>query len=870
MDKEQELVAEELRKRQIAESFGVMTILPEYVVKDNFEERLTDNAMWVFKKKYLLRDLEGDIIEMPKQAIYRIARTMAEIEKKYGASDEEVDKWTERFYRVISSKEFSPGGRVWTNAGTRITGLFNCYVLPVHDSIEEIYESVKNAALIQKHGGGTGYNFSEIRPRGSYVVSSKGIASGVVSFIRQFDRQTEVINSGNRRGANMGILDVTHPDILDFIYAKTERGEITNFNVSIGATDAFMKAVENKEYYDLEWNGKKFIVEDLKHCIKNIHGGLAGAEVGKKPKPPTLGIAENGKDIIDTFKNKVVGRINERGIVQLKADLLMDTISELAWRTGDPGIIFLDELNRHNPLPKLGPIKATNPCGEQPLHPLDACNLGSLNLDLFVTKRNGKPEIDEEKLREVTRVSIRFMDNVNDANKGPIPQVEETVLRHRRIGLGVMGFADMLIQLGVSYNSEEALQVAEIVMGIINDEARQTSLELAKEKGVFPAFNFSKYNTGDVINRLRNVERTTIAPTGTISMIFDTSSGIEPWFGIVYKKNIRGGDSLYYVNKHFERIAKERGIYSEEILEKIFQNKGCVTGIKEIPEDIQKLFTTTFDVSTKQHIQIQAAFQKHVDNAVSKTINMPEEATVEEIRRAYIDAWHLKLKGVTIYRDKSKEIQVLETGKKEIKEEKGKLKEEKMQIQQKEERRRERSEVVIGKTVKVKTPIGTAFVTLNYDDKGPRETFINVGKSGSDISADSEAIGRLLSLCLSYNIPLREITDQLKGIKSNPIITEKGWVYSLADGIAKALEIVDMGGALELEKQTTLPTKGEKTEIQNEIQSDEEKLKEKIAKIKARQIESANFSGNMCPDCGNITEMVEGCEMCRACGFSKC
>ncbi|MBU2496771.1 MAG: hypothetical protein KJ767_01790 [Nanoarchaeota archaeon] len=1195
----------EQAKREEMEKIGVKFDLPDYVLKDNFEENLSENALWTFKKKYLLRDNDGKVIETPKQAIYRVARIMGEIERIYGKTEEEVDKWTEKFYRIISSKEFSPGGRVWTNAGTHITALFNCYVLPVPDSIEEIYESVKNAALIQKQGGGTGYNFSEIRPRGSYVVKSKGVASGVVSFIRQFDRQTEIINSGNRRGANMGILDINHPDILDFIYAKTEKKEITNFNVSVGATDDFMKAVENKEFFDLGWNGKKFTEEEIRHCIKNIDGGLAGAEVGQKPRQPSLKIAENEKDLIDTFKNRIIGRIHN-GIVQLKADTLMQTIAELAWRTGDPGMIFLDEIERGNPLPRLGKIKATNPCvaegtlvntpfgyslvdnlnigdyistvighepinsierhentpifkvkfsdggeqlvtaahryyaikkgshskrlidyrldelkigdyvrveasqiqnsnpeeyikglktgvllgdgcyteyamskniikiassiddieynqniknlfgqdifrkddiqknsksmnmilsngrqiiqqlqltplyshektfditkinsrekalgiidgliatdgdillksnhpqirfttsskklsqnirrlllmlgchgrifssfdndggkignrkiirkhtkhqiivsgesagklarlsqlekispikgkklkelrkewlttgntwkaqikiiepagwanvydlyceksdtwitdgyvqrgcGEQPLHPYDACNLGSINLDKFVINRNGKAEINEEKLREVTKTSVRFMDNVNDSNKGPIPKVEETVLKHRRIGLGVMGFADMLIQLGIAYDSEEALQVAEIVMKIINDEAKETSKELAREKGVFPAFSLSKYNTGNISDRLRNAERTTIAPTGTISMIFDTSSGIEPWFGMVYKKNVRGGESLYYVNKYLEKELKEQGIYSKDLLEKIFMNRGGLTNIDGIPEEIKKVFKTTFDTSTEQHIKIQAAFQKQIDNAVSKTINMSEEATVENIKVAYIKAWEMNLKGITVYRDGCLDVQVLETGskKEELKEKAG------TKVLNGESR--SRKEIIDGKTVKVKTPIGTAFVTLNYDEIGPRETFINVGKSGSDISADSEAIGRLLSLCFRYNIPIKEVVDQLKGIKSNPIITEKGWIYSLADGIAKSLEIIDSGRDLG-ERQTTLT---EKTELEKAIQEQKEK--------QGKEAKRGKLTGNMCPDCGSLLEMMEGCESCRICGYSRC
>lgn len=836
--------------------------LPDYVLNDNLESRFSKNAFWTAEKKYLARNPAGEIIESLPERIYGISRAMAEVEERYGKGQEEIDGLTKQFYNMIASKEFSPGGRVWTNAGTEIKSLFNCYVLPVDDSLEEIYTSVKNAALIHKRGGGTGYNFSNIRPRGSYVVTSKGMASGVVSFIGQFDKETEIINSGNRRGANMGILDVDHPDILDFIYAKSEKGLITNFNISIGAKDAFMDAVKKGDYYTLKHKDVPFTAKNSSEIRKNVEENkIGGSEVGKKPEPPSLIIADNGKDILDTHKNRVIGRIDEQGYVQLDAKKLMKTIAELAWKTGDPGMIFLDEINRYNPLPELGPIPATNPCGEQPLHPYDACNLGSLNLEQMVTQSNGDVAVDYNKIKDVTWKAIRFMDNVNDANKGPIPEIEKTVLAHRRIGYGVMGWADMLVKLGIPYDSEKALSLAGEVMGYINNESKKASVALGEEKGVFPAFKGSIYDTDKLEDRVRNVERTTIAPTGTISMMFDVASGIEPFFAIIYTKQIRGGDSLSYLQPLLFDVAKKRGFYTEDLAAKIDSNHGSLQGLKEVPEDVQRLFRTSHDINYKWHVKMQAAFQKHVDNAVSKTINMPNSANVEDVESAYVQAWEEKLKGITVYRDGSKEIQVLVAGKQQV------VVPEPVKL----------PAIMPSLRIRQITPFGNMHGHITVDPKTDREyeIFAQIGKGGDFVNADLEGICRLASMHLRSHGKLETIMEQLKGIGSSHIVpTKEGRINSLPDGIYRALK-----------KYTLAKEKyGLRKLLLGEV--DFNKIDEELSEMLKKggdgehgNHKSANNNNPIddafetkCPECSNGKLIHEsGCISCSArCGYSQC
>jgi len=632
--------------------------LPEYVDAKKLEERLGETGMYIMEKKYLVRDDYGKIIETPAERFFTVAKSVAEIERGYGKSEEEIADLTKQFYETISRGEFSPGGRILSNAGSDIKSLFNCYVLPIPDDLGGIYSQVRNAAIIHKKGGGTGYNFSDIRPRGTYVKTSHGVASGPVSFAGQFDKETEVINSGNRRGANMGILNVNHPDIIEWVHAKTTEGKLSNFNISVGVVDDFMKSVENGGYYPLLLNGKNFTKNNLEKMIDNIEKSMGGAEVGSRPDPLSLRIQDD--KIFDVYWNEEIGRISDQGDIQLKAEKIFDRIAKLAHKTGDPGVIFFDHLNKNNPLPSQGKIKATNPCGEQPLHPHDACDLGSVNLPEMIRYSNGKAEIDYKKIKNTTRVAIRFLDNCNDLNEGPIDEIEETVKRHRRTGLGVMGWADMLAKLEIPYDSDKALDLAEKVMGTITNEARKYSISLAEEKGEFPDFKDSTY-AQDGSPKIRNLLRTTIAPTGTIAMLFGCNGGIEPIFAVSYVKNMRGGEYVKTLQPTFIEMMEKRGLkVSSELENKISENHGSVNGLDEVPDDLQEIFKGAHEISPERHVLMLAAFQKHTDNAVSKTINLPNEATVKEIQGVYMQAWKLGCKGTTIYRDKSKEVQVLE------------------------------------------------------------------------------------------------------------------------------------------------------------------------------------------------------------------
>lgn len=635
-------------------------VLPEYVNNESLAETLGDEGMRRMESRYLNRDDNGNISETVGERFYKVARTVAEVEKNYGADTEEVEKLTKSFYDVMSSLDFLPAGRILSNVASSVTSLFNCYVLPVPDELPGIYEQVKNAATIHKSGGGTGYNFSALRPRGMYVKKSQGVASGPVSFISQFDKETEIINSGNRRGANMGILNITHPDILDFIHAKTTEGKLANFNVSVGMTDAFMKAVRKKGFYTLEYpTGTPFTAESLRTIGDNIEGNIGGADVGASPRPPSLRII--GEDIIDSYEQQTVGQINRHGYVQLNAALIFDRICAMAQSSGDPGMIFLDAIERENPLPSKGRIDATNPCGEQPLHPYDACNLGSINLAEHVRYDDEKHAcVDWEKLKRTTETATRLLDNCNDLNEGPIKQIEDTVKEHRRIGLGVMGWADLLGRLLIPYDSEEALELAGKIMSCITETSRKYSENLADSKGPCPALAGDSIDTKDK-NLARNLQVTTIAPTGTISMVAGCNSGIEPYFAMAYTKHLRGGEKADMAADPLREALQKRDLDFESLQEKIRDNGGSVQGLAEVPEELQQVFHNAHEIAPEWHIKMQAAFQKQTENAVSKTVNMPNKATVEDVASGFLLAWELGCKGVTIYRDGSKQVQVLES-----------------------------------------------------------------------------------------------------------------------------------------------------------------------------------------------------------------
>jgi len=579
-------------------------------VKDDLD--FSPNQLKVMRNRYLLKDQDGNVIETPSELFHRVAKNLAVVEKAEKRKQIEAE-----FYEVMSRLEFLPAGRTLNNAGTPQSQLANCFVLPVEDSMEGIFDSVKWMAMVHQRGGGTGFNFSKLRPRGDIVTkSSGGFATGPVSFMKVFDIATrQVMQGGKKRGANMGILNVDHPDILDFITAKSERGEIENFNISVGVTDAFMKAVDA----DKEWH----------------------------------------------LRNQRTGEV----VQTMQARTLMSQLVSLAWRTGDPGLIFLDPINRNNPLlKKYGRIEATNPCGEQPLHPFDACNLGSINLAKMIV--GGK--VDFERLKFVVQTGVRILDNVIDACKYPLPQITETVRANRRIGLGVMGWADMLYQLRIPYDSEAGVKLARKIAKFIQEEAWQVSRELAKEKGTFPRWKdsaFAKATASKVVAKVRNLAITTIAPTGSISMLCDASSGIEPVFALAYTKNVVEDNGLSYINRYFreelERAGWADGDTEHKVRDRIVREvaqTGSVAHVSGVPDEVKSVYRTAHDIAPIWHIKMQAAWQSYTDNAVSKTINFPNSATIDQVEEAYMMAWKMGCKGITIYRDGSKDVQILNVG----------------------------------------------------------------------------------------------------------------------------------------------------------------------------------------------------------------
>jgi len=612
----QDLVIEVLKKRgyeKVAKEYQAYREKKEEIrglrEKLGIEEpKLTVNALEVLSKRYLLRNESGRIVETPAEMFRRVAKTIATIDRRYGANPEENE---EVFCGMMARVEFLPNSPTIFNAGTELGQLSACFVLPVEDSLESIFTAVKNMAFIEKSGGGVGFDFSKLRSKGDIVKSTKGVASGPVSFMRVFDASTEVIKAGGkRRGAMMGVLRADHPDIIEFITAKQKLGVLSNFNISVAVTDDFMRTVE----------------EDGEYWLMN-------------PR-------------------------NKRKVRRLKAKDVWNLMAKSAWESGDPGVIFIDEVNRHNPIPETGRIEATNPCGEQPLLPYESCNLGSVNLSRIV--EDGK--IDWKKLRQTVRNAVHFLDNVIDANRFPLKKIKEVTKANRKIGLGVMGFADMLIKLEIAYDSEDALKLAEKIMRFITEEARKKSIELGEERGSFP--NFDKSTWKDEYDSMRNATITTIAPTGSISIIAGCSSGIEPLFAVSFMRNVLEGTRLFETNPLFEMTAKERGFYSAGLLEEIART-GSVQGIKGVPEDVKRVFVTALDISPEWHVKMQAAFQKYTDNAVSKTVNLPQEATVKDVKKVFQLAYGLKCKGITVYRYGSKPEQVLNIG--EIRTEKKKF-----------------------------------------------------------------------------------------------------------------------------------------------------------------------------------------------------
>jgi ribonucleoside-diphosphate reductase alpha chain len=728
---------------------------------------LTKNAITVLERRYLKRDKEGKVLETPSQMFRRVAQTIAEADKIFG-QENDVPRLADEFYTMMTQLEFLPNSPTLMNAGRELGQLSACFVLPIGDSMEDIFDAVKFTALIHKSGGGTGFSFSRLRPANDVVLTTTGISSGPISFMRVFDVATETIKQGGtRRGANMGILRVDHPDIMDFIMCKADKKQLNNFNISVGVTEAFMKAVERDENYEL----------------------------------------------INPRNGQVTGTLNARKV--------FNRIVAQAWENGEPGIVFLDRLNRDNPTPQVGQIESTNPCGEQPLLPYESCNLGSINLAKMV--KDGK--VNWERLQKVVELAVHFLDNVVEVNKYPLPQIAEMTLSNRKIGLGVMGWADMLILLGIPYNSEEAIELAQKVMRFINERGHAASQMLAKSRGPFPNFKGSIYDKkGEP--PLRNATVTTIAPTGTISIIANASSGVEPLFAVSYVRQVMDNDILVEVHPYFETVARKRGFYSSDLMQRIAEH-GSIQDIDEIPADVRNLFVTAHDITPEVHIRMQAAFQKYTDNAVSKTVNFAKTATVQDVARVYELAYQLDCKGVTIYRDGSREQQVLSKGKKDDKVESTQT--------ATTTAKRERPKVLKGWTYQMQTGCGPLYVTVNEDSTGLFELFTTMGKAGGCAASQSEAIGRMVSLAWRSGLGARQVIKQLQGISCHsPSGFGDNKVLSCADAVAKAIQshLMANGGKVQHEKRP--------------------------------------FQRGACPDCGGIVEHEGGCAVCRICGYSEC
>ncbi len=777
-----------------------------------FNERiqeLTENAKVVLDRRYLSKDRDGNILEDPNGMFRRVAKNLSRADLKYGATEEQRQATEDEFYEMMWRLESLPNSPTLMNAGRELQQLSACFVLPIDDALDSIFDKVKQTALIHKSGGGTGFSFTRLRPSGDMVGSTGGIASGPVSFIRAFDTATDVVKQGGtRRGANMGILNVDHPDIKAFIRSKEDGKNLTNFNISIGITGDFMERVKAGHDYDLV--------------------------------NPRTGV--------------VVGRENAREIFDLAVDM--------AWKTGDPGLIFLDEINKYNPNPQLGRIESTNPCGEQPLLPFESCNLASVNLARMVRHRDGEVTMDWDRLAEVVRTTVHLLDNVIDMNNYPIKEIEDMSKTTRRIGLGVMGFSDLLIEMGVRYDSEEGLELAEQVMGRVNHETSLASSELSQIRGTFPAWEDSAYSTEGPFGEarpMRNSAPTTIAPTGTISIIAGASSGIEPLFALSYVRNVMDNTRLVEVNPYFEAVARREGFYTEELMEQLAETGSLET--LDVPEWVKEVFRTSHDINPEWHVRMQAAFQRHTDNSVSKTINFPHDATLGDVANAYTMAYELGCKGITVYRDGSKSGQVLSTGgtgKQEASDSGTELAELLGASQSGFQTPRRRPQSIRGVTERVRTGHGNMYVTVNFDEEGtPFEVFGNLGKAGGCDSAQLEAISRLVSLALRSGLDPKIVIEQLRGITCCPAWDEGTLVRSGPDAVALAME-----------RQT-----GEAAALPIESGSNgvEIKLLGEGACGNGNGSNGHSYQpARKCPDCNTPVIYQEGCLMCVSCGWNKC
>ncbi|MCC6318771.1 MAG: vitamin B12-dependent ribonucleotide reductase [Gemmatimonadaceae bacterium] len=821
--------------------------------------QLTSNALTVLGKRYLVKDATGKPRETPEALFWRVASVVAEADRRYGASEGAVNEVADAFYRLMTERRFEPNSPTLMNAGRPLGQLSACFVLPVEDALSNgsngIYDTLRSMALIHQSGGGTGFSFSRLRSRGSMVRSTTGVASGPVSFMKLYDASTDAVKQGGtRRGANMGILRVDHPDIMDFVTCKEDLTQITNFNISVAVTTKFMDALEVNGSYDL----------------------------------------------VEPSSGKVVG--------QLDARMVWDKMIEGAWRTGEPGVFFIDEANRYNPVPHLGSYEATNPCGEQPLLAYDVCNLGSINIGYYVV--DGR--MDWNALRRDIHLSTHFLDNIIDVNKYPLPEIDALSKRIRRIGLGVMGFADALIRLGIAYDTPEGVEFGRQLMEFVDVESKKESQRLAEERGAFPEWARSIFGPDETCARdaegkrirsmqlLRNCNVTTVAPTGTISIIAGCSSGLEPLFAVAFMRN-QAGVMMPDVNEDFVAIAQKEGWYSDALMEKIAK-EGHIH-FAEVPERWQRVFVTANEIKPEWHIRMQEAFQKHTDSAISKTTNFAHTATQDDVRAIYEQAYQAKCKGVTVYRDGSRDGQVLSTGTTEKakaeregkvdpaeKRELGALQGTIAELEADVERlkkalfdaesenlqrraKRSRPDTLRSTSIRKETPLGTMYVHISEDEKGqPFDVFINLGKAGGSAMADAEAMGRLISLALRSGIPLASVHKQLRGISSDRAVgLGPSKVLSVPDAIGAALFDWNKEKQGVQQELISSPAPGAPPAIETVVASVPVAGGPSGEQLAFGAIEDGaqSFIGT-CPDCGSQLEFAEGCVKCHVCGFSEC
>jgi len=740
---------------------------------------LTDNGRRVLERRYLLRDENGTPTETPEEMFRRVADNIAQADAHYDPGAD-LDAVTEEFYGIMTRFEFMPNSPTLMNAGRALQQLSACYVVPVEDSMESIFKAIRDAAIIHKSGGGTGFSFSKLRPKDDIVSTTYGLSSGPVSFMHVFDAATDAVNQGGfRRGANMAIMNYTHPDVLDFIGCKRANNRITNFNISVGIDEQFMRMVADDDSYS------------------------------------------------------TINPRDDTPVATVRARKVFEAIVDNAWHNGDPGIVFLDRINRDNPTPHVGRIESTNPCGEQPLLGYEACNLGSINLARFVDETG----IIWEQLRETVRTAVHFLDNVIDMSRFPLQEITDMVGGNRKIGLGIMGWADLLIALGVPYNSQEAIDLAGQVMAFVRDEGRRASEDLAEARGPFPNFPGSTFDRPGG-RPIRNATVTTIAPTGTISIIAGCSSGIEPLFAVSFVRNVMDNTELIEVNPAFKRIARERGVDSPELMERI-AHEGSVAHIEDVPDDVRRTFVTAHDISPEWHLRMQAAFQRYTDNAVSKTVNFPREATRDDVRRVFTLAHELGCKGVTIYRDGSREQQVLSIGKTttDTADPRAGAVPHPSAAPAPPHRpvHKRRPLMLSGKTIRMQTGCGDLYVTINQDEEGAFEVFNTMGKAGGCAASQCEAIGRLISLAWRSGVDVQRVVKQLRGIHcQKPFGFGENRVNSCADAVGRAIEIfMKHNGA-------------------------------RIPEVRDHR------NGEACPVCGGAVEHEGGCAVCRDCGHSDC